>query len=85
MRNILTAILFLATVSFAGSAAADKSMGIGGWLQAGNPGEHAGLDFQMRMGEDVTIDIYGHFYFSSFRICSSLAFGSIFRRCSSIS
>ena len=30
MRNILTAILFLATVSFAGSAAADKLMGIGG-------------------------------------------------------
>lgn len=65
MRKILAAILFLATVSFAGSAAVDKSMGIGGWLQAGNPGEHAGLDFQMRMGEDVTIDIYGHFYFSS--------------------
>ena len=65
MRFFLVAIFFLVTASFAQSAAAGKSMGVGGWLQAGNPGEHAGLDFQMRMSETTVIDIYGHFYFSS--------------------
>ena len=65
MKKVFLAIVLLVAYSFAGSAAADKQMGVGGWLQAGNPGEHAGLDFQMRMGADVTIDIYAHFYFSS--------------------
>lgn len=65
MRILLAALLFMVVASFAQSAAADKSMGAGVWLQAGNPGEHAGLDFQMRMGPDVVIDIYGHLYFSS--------------------
>lgn len=61
---VIATFCFVAS-AFAGSAAAEKNMGIGGWLQAGNPGEHAGLDFQMRMSDDVVIDIYGHFYFSS--------------------
>ena len=39
-------------------------MAAGGWIQAGNPGEHAGLDFMMRMGNDITLDIYAHLYLS---------------------
>ncbi|MCQ2122817.1 MAG: hypothetical protein MJZ25_01395 [Fibrobacter sp.] len=46
------------------SGSSSKNMGAGGWIQAGNPGEHAGLDFMMRMGNDITLDIYAHLYLS---------------------
>ncbi|MCQ2053706.1 MAG: hypothetical protein MJY82_00260 [Fibrobacter sp.] len=66
MKKIIILIAFLSAFVFAeGGAAANKNMGAGIWLQAGNPGEHVGLDFQMRMDETTVIDIYGHFYFSS--------------------
>lgn len=65
MKKILAVILMVSAMAFAGSAAESKSMGIGGWLQAGNPGEHAGLDLQMRQAPNITLDIYLHFYFSN--------------------
>jgi len=65
MKKILFAILMVAAVAFAEAPSASKQMGVGGWLQGGNAGEHAGLDFQMRDGATNVWDIYAHFYFSS--------------------
>ncbi|MCF0215500.1 MAG: hypothetical protein HUK21_03390 [Fibrobacteraceae bacterium] len=64
MKRILGLIFICTAMAFAGSAAQTKQMAVGGWLQAGNPGEHAGLDFEMRQGSTNTLDIYAHFYFS---------------------
>ncbi len=69
MKKLLITLLVFAAMTFAasnsGSGSQSKNMAIGGWFQAGNPGEHAGLDFMMRSGKDVTIDIYGHLFLSS--------------------
>lgn len=46
------------------SGSSSKEMAAGGWIQAGNPGEHAGLDFMLRLGNDITLDIYAHMYLS---------------------
>lgn len=64
MKKVLFAILVSAVMALA-AGSADKGMAVGGWLQAGNAGEHAGLDVQFREAKDITIDIYLRFYFSS--------------------
>lgn len=51
-------------MAFAASGPESKQMAVGGWVQGGNPGEHAGLDFMKRLGNDITFDIYAHLYFS---------------------
>ena len=65
MKKLIAVLLFSFVAVFAQSEAAGKSMGIGGWAQAGNPGERFGLDFELRQGDLITVDIYLHFYFSS--------------------
>lgn len=62
MKKILSAILVFAAMTFA-AGSSEKSMAVGGWLQAGNPGEHAGLDFMLRQSDMITMDIYAHFFF----------------------
>lgn len=64
MKKILIGILLSAVLAMAAVGSEDKSMGVGGWFQAGNPGEHWGLDLQMREAKDITLDIYLHFFFS---------------------
>lgn len=64
MKKPLLLILLFAVMSLAGSPASTKQRGIGGWIQGGNPGEHFGLDFEWREAKDISIDVYGHFYFS---------------------
>lgn len=63
MKKILFAILLSAVLAMAAAGSEDKSMGAGGWLQAGNHGEHAGLDLQFRESKILTLDIYLHFCF----------------------
>lgn len=65
MKKFFVALLMLAAVSFAASPASSKNMAVGGWLQGGNHGEHAGLDFQMRAGDANVWDIYAHLYLSN--------------------
>ena len=65
MKKFLIAALMFVAMAFAEAPSSSKQMGVGGWLQGGNGGEHAGLDFQMRSGATNVWDIYAHFYFSS--------------------
>lgn len=62
MKKILFGILLSAVLALA-AGSEDKSTGVGGWLQAGNHGEHAGLDLEFRQGKNITLDIYLHFCF----------------------
>lgn len=64
MKKILIALFVCVAMSFAASGSESKKMAAGGWIQAGNPGEHFGVDFMMRMGSDITLDIYAHLYLS---------------------
>ena len=63
MKKLLVAILVTASMALAATGSEDKNWAVGGWLQAGNPGEHAGIDIENRLGRDITLDIYLHFCF----------------------
>ncbi len=63
MKKLLVAILVTAVMALAATGSEDKNWAVGGWLQAGNPGEHAGIDIENRLGRDITLDIYLHFCF----------------------
>ena len=52
------------SLSFA-AGSADKSNAVGGWAQGGNPGEHFGLDYKMRLDPTTALDFYLHFYFAN--------------------
>ncbi|MCF0220661.1 MAG: hypothetical protein HUK19_00055 [Fibrobacter sp.] len=75
MKKILVSLLLSVAVAMAASTknsnsssgqsgSSSKNMGVGAWIQAGNAGEHFGLDFMMRMGSDITLDIYAHLFLS---------------------
>lgn len=74
MKKLLASLILCAIVAMPAfaknssssgqSGSASKNMAAGLWIQAGNPGEHFGVDFMMRMGSDITLDVYAHMYLS---------------------
>lgn len=75
LKKILGVISVCAAMVFAAAPSSSKQMAVGGWVQGGNPGEHAGIDFMMRQSEQITWDIYAHFYFSDGDNSLGLYFG----------
>lgn len=63
-RFILFPFLLILFSSYVSAAEASfKKHAIGGWLQGGNSGEHAGLDYKYLMAPLEAIDVYASFLF----------------------
>ena len=64
LQKWILGIMLATGITFAAVGSEDKNMAVGGWLQGGNSGEHAGLDLEFRHGAMNTLDLYTSFEFS---------------------
>ena len=64
LQKWILGIMLATGITFAAVGSEDKNMAVGGWLQGGNSGEHAGLDLEFRHGAMNTLVLYTSFEFS---------------------